>query len=76
MNIKRLFSYSLAILILVGVHVRNYCPRYPCMVKHRCLLIWWQRVISHSVEERLPINPKVIPVVDEIGTYGGTSAVC
>ena len=24
------------------------------------------------VEERLPLNPKVIPVVDEIGTYGGT----
>ncbi len=27
------------------------------------------------VEERLPLNPKVIPVVDEIGTYGGTLRV-
>jgi len=71
MNIKRLFSYSLAILILVGVlsgitaqdSMYGEAPMLADMVAAGDL---------PPVEERLPTNPKVIPVVDEIGTYGGT----
>lgn len=37
-----------------------------------------ERVASDQlppVDERLPVNPKVVPVIDEIGQYGGTLRV-
>ncbi len=71
MKIKRLFRYSLSILILIGA--LSVISAQDSMYGEAPMLA--EMVAAGElppVEERLPTNPKVIPVIDEIGTYGGT----
>ena len=71
MNIKRLFTFTIFTLILLG----SLAPAFAQDMMYSEAPMLAERVAAGElppVEERLPSNPKVIPVVDSIGTYGGT----
>lgn len=71
MNSKRFIVFSLFLLIFVGL--LSGVVAQDMMYGEAPMLA--DQVAAGAlppVEERLPANPNVIPVVDQIGTYGGT----
>ena len=72
MNTKRFLIFSVFMIIVVGVAF-SVITAQDMMYGEAPMLA--EQVAAGElppVEERLPTNPKVIEVVDEIGTYGGT----
>ena len=71
MNIKRSFTYIAVLFVLLG----GLTPVFGQDMMYGEAPMLAEQVEAGelpSVDERLPSNPKVIPVVDAIGAYGGT----
>ncbi len=71
MNVRRLFTIALVVFVLLAT--MSSALAQDMMYAEAPMLA--ERVAAGelpSVDERLPSNPKVIPVVSEIGSYGGT----